>query len=49
LYLSHRVMAAILGAILRLPPVKRVLASRQLKSRYLERLMSDVAIDRFSK
>jgi ferredoxin len=48
-YLSHRVMAAILGAILRLPPVKRVLASRQLKSRYLERLISDVAIDQFSK
>jgi ferredoxin len=38
--LSHRVMGAILGAILRLPPVKRVLACRQVKSRYLEKLIS---------
>ena len=37
--LSHRAMAAILGVILRLPPVKRALAGRQLKSRYLEHLM----------
>ena len=37
--LSHRVMGAILGAILRLPPVKRVLASRQVKSRYLETII----------
>jgi len=36
---SHRIMGAILGAILNLPPVKRVLASHQLKSRYLERLL----------
>jgi ferredoxin len=35
---SHRAMAAILGAILRLPPVKRELANRELKSRYLENL-----------
>ena len=35
---SHRAMAAILGAILRLPPVKRELASRELRSRYLENL-----------
>ncbi|HJV36425.1 4Fe-4S binding protein, partial [Geomonas sp.] len=47
-YLSHRAMAAILGAILRLPPVKRVMASRQLKSSYLERVMADVEIDSFS-
>ena len=37
-HLSHRAMAAILGAILRLPPVKRALASEQLRSRYLEAL-----------
>jgi len=37
--LSHRAMAAILGVILRLPPVKQALAGRQLKSRYLENLM----------
>ena len=36
---SHRAMAAILGAILRLPPVKQTLANRQLQSRYLEHLV----------
>ena len=36
---SHRAMAAILGVILKLPPIKRVLASQQLKSRYLEQLL----------
>ena len=36
--LSHRAMAAILGVILRLPPVKRAMASQQLRSRYLEAL-----------
>jgi NAD-dependent dihydropyrimidine dehydrogenase PreA subunit len=38
--LSHRALAAILGVILRLPPVKRALASRQVKSVYLERLVA---------
>lgn len=37
---SHRAMAAILGVILRLPPVKQAMASRQMKSRYLERLLA---------
>lgn len=37
---SHRALAALLGAILRLPPVKQVMASRQVKSRYLERLVA---------
>jgi ferredoxin len=37
-HLSHRAMAAILGAILKLPPVTRALASQQLRSRYLETL-----------
>ena len=36
---SHRAMAAVLGVILRLPPVKRAMASRQMKSVYLERLI----------
>lgn len=36
---SHRAMAAILGVILRLPPLKQVLASQQMKSRYLETLI----------
>jgi len=37
---SHRAMAAVLGVILRLAPVKRAMASRQLKSRYLEALLA---------
>lgn len=32
----HRALGAILGVILRLPPVKQVLANKQLQSRYLE-------------
>jgi ferredoxin len=37
---NHRAMAAVLGAILKLPPVKRVLANKQVRSRYLESLMA---------
>lgn len=37
--LSHRAMAAILGAILKLPPIKQAMASQQMKSRYLEQLL----------
>ena len=33
--LSHRAMAAVLGVILKLPPAKQILASKQFKSRYL--------------
>jgi len=33
--LSHRAMAAVLGVILNLPPLKQALASQQFKSRYL--------------
>lgn len=36
---SHRALAAVLGVILRLPPIKQVLASKQMKSRYLETLL----------
>ncbi|HPF70879.1 MAG TPA: 4Fe-4S binding protein, partial [Candidatus Krumholzibacteria bacterium] len=32
----HRALAALLGAVLKLPPLKRALASEQMKSRYLE-------------
>lgn len=35
---SHRALAALLGAVLKLPPVKRVMAGEQMKSRYLEAL-----------
>jgi ferredoxin len=34
---SHRILASLLGAILRLPPVERVLAREQVKSVYLEK------------
>jgi NAD-dependent dihydropyrimidine dehydrogenase PreA subunit len=37
---SHRAMAAILGSVLRLGPVKRTLANKQLQSRYLARLFN---------
>lgn len=36
---SHRAMAAILSVILKLPPVKQVMASKQMKSRYLEAII----------
>ena len=39
---SHRLMAAILGGILRLPPIKRTLANQQLRSHYLGRLIERV-------
>jgi hypothetical protein len=34
--LSHRIMRAVLGAILKLPPAQRILAGSQLDSRYIE-------------
>jgi len=37
---NHRAMAAILGVVLKLPPLPQALASRQLKSRYLEALVA---------
>jgi len=36
---SHRALAAVLGVILKLPPVKQIVASNQIKSRYLENLI----------
>ncbi|MDR3764531.1 MAG: 4Fe-4S dicluster domain-containing protein [Acidobacteriota bacterium] len=36
---SHRAMAAILGVILKLPPLRQAMASRQMKSRYLDHLL----------
>jgi formate hydrogenlyase subunit 6/NADH:ubiquinone oxidoreductase subunit I len=48
-YLSHRAMATIFGAILKLGPVQRLMASRQLKSRFLEKIMKDVDVADFSE
>lgn len=39
---SHRAMAAVLSAILKLPPLKQAMASKQMKSVYLERLIEKV-------
>lgn len=36
----HRVLAAVFGVILKLPPVKQILANKQVKSRYLENLIN---------
>jgi Na+-translocating ferredoxin:NAD+ oxidoreductase RNF subunit RnfB len=41
---NHRAMAAVLGVILRLPPIKQIMASRQVKSRYMEYLVSKLKI-----
>ena len=37
---SHKALATLLSVIFSLPPAKRLLASRQLRSRYLEALIS---------
>ena len=36
---SHRALAAVLGVILRLPPAQKAMATEQVKSRYLEKLI----------
>lgn len=41
---SHRAMAAVLSTILKLPPFKQAMASKQMKSVYLEKLISKVNI-----
>lgn len=37
---SHRAMASVLSAISKLPPVKRAMASKQMKSVYLDKLLN---------
>lgn len=39
-FANHRAMAAVLGVILKLPPLKQALASKQFKSIYLDKLLS---------
>ncbi len=41
---SHRAMAAVLGVIIKLPPIKQTLASQQFKSRYLENLFKRIKV-----
>ncbi len=42
--LSHRAMAAILGVILRLPPTKQILATEQMRSRYLAGILERISV-----
>ncbi|PKM85038.1 MAG: (Fe-S)-binding protein [Firmicutes bacterium HGW-Firmicutes-11] len=39
-FANHRAMAAVLGVILKLPPLKQMMASKQFKSIYLDRLLA---------
>ena len=39
-FADHRAMAAVFAAILKLPPIKQALASKQFKSIYLDKLIS---------
>ncbi|MBI9049753.1 MAG: 4Fe-4S dicluster domain-containing protein [Anaerolineaceae bacterium] len=40
---NHRAMAAILGVILKLPPIKQIMATEQVKSRYMEVLIQKLS------
>jgi ferredoxin len=42
---NHRALAAVFGVILGLPPLKQVIASRQVRSRYLEYLITHVKLE----
>ncbi len=37
---DHRALVAVLGVILKLPPIQQIMAARQVKSCYLETLIS---------
>lgn len=39
-FANHRAMAAVLGVILKLPPLKQMMARKQFKSIYLDKLLS---------
>jgi ferredoxin len=39
-FANHRAMAAVFGVILKLPPLKQIMASKQFKSIYLDKLLS---------
>jgi ferredoxin len=41
---NHRALAAVLGVILRLPPLKQAVATRQFKSQYLGTLINKLNI-----
>ncbi|MEI7849986.1 MAG: (Fe-S)-binding protein, partial [Chloroflexota bacterium] len=41
---NHRALAAVLGAILRMPPIKQIMATNQVKSRYMEYLVTHIKL-----
>ena len=41
---NHRALAAVLGAVLKMPPIKQVMATQQVKSRYMEYLVTHIKI-----
>jgi len=41
---SHRALAALLGVLLKLPPLKQALASQQIKSRFFEYLIRKIKV-----
>jgi ferredoxin len=41
---SHRALSAVLGVLLKLPPIKQAMASQQIKSRFFERVIQKMKI-----
>ena len=41
---NHRALAAVLGAILQMPPIKQVMATKQIKSRYFETIITRMKV-----
>jgi len=41
---SYRALAAVPGVLLKLPPIKQVMASRQIKSRVFEQVIRKITI-----
>jgi len=44
LLFSHRALATLFGVIFRLPPVKQVMANKQLQSRYLQKILDNLNV-----
>ena len=41
---SHRALAAVLGVLLKLPPIKQAMAGRQIKSQFFEQLIRKIPV-----
>ncbi len=41
---SHRALAAVLGVLLKLPPIKQAMANRQIKSQFFEQLIRKIPV-----